>query len=104
MALTITAQAEIGAQPSAPGFVDRVRVVFDSSYSSGGELFDPTTAIGKGKTLVGVPPVIDVAGAKIIVWDRVNGKLQVLLGATLAEVAGASDQSAVDVEVLVYSQ
>lgn len=104
MALTITAQVEAGAQPSAPAFLDRVRVVFDSSYPTGGELFDPTTVIGAGKTLVAVPPVIDIAGAKIIVWDRVNGKLQILLGATLAEVAGASDQSGVDVEVFVYSQ
>ncbi len=103
MALTITAQAEAGAQPSAPTFVDRVQVVFDASYPTGGELFDPTSVIGAGKTLVGVPPVIDIAGAKIVVWDRANGKLQIV-GQDLVEVAGASDQSGVDVEVIVLSQ
>lgn len=106
MALAIVGQAEAGAKPIAPTFVDRVEVTFDASYPTGGELFDPLPVIGKGKTIVAVLPV--VVGGRIVQWDRANGKLQVFEDAgsagPLREVPDATDLLALVAEVTILSQ
>lgn len=106
MALALVGQAEAGAKPIAPTFVDRVEVTFDASYPTGGELFDPLPIIGKGKTLVAIPPV--VKAGQIVQWDRANGKLQVFEDAgaagALREVPDTTDLATLVVELAIFSQ
>jgi hypothetical protein len=105
MALTFTESTRfvVGDRVAVSG-----KVTFDSSYPTGGEAVTASLFGLPGGSIshivLGVPDVV----TKNVRWDRANSKLLVVVedgtSGIEAEAANASDQSAVDVEVLVFGK
>lgn len=103
---TITSQAVGGKAPSAPLFADRVNVAFTSTYTTGGDAFDPSAAIGAGKTILAIPDQI-LSDGRVAHYDRATAKLQVFetpASGPLAETSGGTDLTGVSGELLIISQ
>lgn len=101
MALTITERERFVAGDRT--FV-AATVTFDSSYPTGGEAIAAADFGLRSHIDWVIPNKPDVA-TKDVWWDRANSKLMILVedgtSGIEAQAANASDQSAVDVEVLV---
>ena len=107
MAVASTVVNTGGKSASTPTFTDRVDVVMDASYPTGGELLGLQALIGKGKTILSV-----VARGKVTAtgfpstseyeYDSVNDKLIALTEARV-QVADTTDLSAETVELYVTS-
>lgn len=102
MATTITLEASGGGKPTAPGFVDRIKVIGDNPYVAGGFPLGLATLL-PGKTILGGTNTVQVGSDWGTRYDRVNDKLMVYIVSTGAE-AGAIDLSTLDVEFLVFSK
>lgn len=80
------------------------KVTFDSSYPTGGEAIAASDFSANEILFVSVNAITDVA-TKHIRWDRAASKFQLFVEDAIsgisAEAANASDQSAVDAEILV---
>lgn len=80
---------------------DRVRiidVIGDSNYATGGYPLSLSGLSAAGGGSRGVYGLND-GSAVIALWDAVNNKVKFITAATGAEVANASDQSAVTVKL-----
>jgi hypothetical protein len=81
------------------------KVTFDSSYPTGGELVTAADFGGDDILFVQVSAISDVA-TKHVRWIRSTNALQIMVedgtSGISAEAANASDQSAVDAELLVF--
>jgi hypothetical protein len=107
MAITKTAVNTGGKAPSSPTFLDRIDVVLDSSYPTGGELLGLSAFIGKGKTILSVVARGKVTSTgfpdvRVYEYDSINDKLVALTEAR-AEVGAATDLSTITVELYVHS-
>ena len=99
---TITALEEGAAQ--GPLFVDRVSIVGDDSYPTGGTTgFQALlrAALGKDRTIVDLR---SKPGANLLDYDHVNDTLQAFAIADGAEVANTTDLSGTTFEVIVISK
>jgi hypothetical protein len=79
----------------APGRAYIFDVAGDASYATGG--YPLSLSSLSNRTVYG----INDGGAIIALWDAVNLKVKFITAATGAEVANASNQSAVTVKLLV---
>jgi len=102
MALTITNEAGAGDQPTAPTFVNRIKVVGENPYVAGGFPLGLATLLA-GKTIVGATSGAQIGSDWGYVYDRTNDKLIVYIISTGAE-AGAIDLSTLVAEFLVFSE
>lgn len=99
-----------GGMPSAPAFVDRVTVAFDTSYPTGGETLDLTDIIGANRTVLAAIPV-DAQAGYVLQYDRSTDKLMVFIvpnapnKVPLDEVDSATNLSTplAALELLVFS-
>jgi hypothetical protein len=107
-AITLSNQAGRGV---ANVFFDKVTVVGDDAYPTGGSAFQAAfeAAIGAGRTVLAVIPV-DGKGYQLA-YDAATGKLKVYWGnndggadGPAVEVPNAEDLSAVTFDVLVLSK
>lgn len=84
-----------------------VRVTFDNSYPTGGEAISPSD-FGMSRIVFVSPGAISDVATKHVRWVEAAGahKLQIMVedgtSGISAEAANASDQSAVDVNVMVF--
>ena len=106
MALTIVQNyhAAVG-----DAFLREYNVTFDSSYPTGGELFDGTTTptddfFHEVVAIISVNTTAPAVPTKTVLWDPTNSKLKVSLEDTTsgknAEAGNGSDQSAVVARVV----
>ncbi|MCB7129663.1 MAG: hypothetical protein J3T61_09015 [Candidatus Brocadiales bacterium] len=106
MALTVTQEyhAAVG-----DAFLRELEVTFDSSYPTGGELFNGTTTptddfFHEVVAILSVNTITPAVPTKTVLWDPTNSKLIVSVEDTTsgknAEAGGASDQSAVVARVV----
>ncbi len=102
MPLTITQEATGGKQPTAPLFVDRIKVVGENPYVAGGFPLG-LAALLPGKTILGATSGAQIGSDWGYVYDRTNDKLMVYIISTGAE-AGAIDLSTLTAEILVFSK
>ncbi len=103
MAATITLVQSAGKQPMAPTFARRLTVLGDVAYVAGGYSLGLATSF-PNDTVVAVVAQPFSAAPRTFEFDYATGKLKFLVAATGAEVAGASDQSAVTATVLVITK
>lgn len=102
MALSVAkVQAAENAVPQNGGAVNivQVRITFDNSYPTGGELLTGAS-LGLFRVLAIVPSGTDIAGSRLVTWDDATGKLK-LFTALGTEALNASDQSTIVVTALV---
>jgi hypothetical protein len=106
MALTFTAATNAQRPKNVLGDLAAVfrTVTFDSSYPTGGEAITAADFGLQTIVWVSVNALSDVA-TKHVRWDPTAGTLMILIedgtSGISAEAANASDQSAVDAQVLV---
>jgi hypothetical protein len=106
MAATVTLQATLGNQPTAPTFIDRIRVVGDAAPgypNPGGYFLDLVTKL-PGKTILGVAVMTQITGAFGLAYDRATDKLRVFVLTTGIEVANGVNLATLDVELIVFSR
>lgn len=107
MALTsVTVAQSAGAMPSAPTFVHRVTAVGPTSYSAGGEAFDPLAVTGNSQaTLLGVVArsVVTATGKPSLQSWEFDETNNLLVALTEARVEAAGDLSASTLIILVYT-
>lgn len=107
---TFTIGDEVGTQPSAPTFTDRVSFLGDNSYPTGGTA--TFSALFQAKTKDGRKPIAVIAqdcGGYVVAYDETNDKLKVFRGAhtvdnPMSEVPNATDLSGVTFNVIVISK
>lgn len=101
---TLTLVAGVASQ--GPLFFDEVTLVGDGAYPTGGSTglkAKLQAATGSQREPIAVVPQ-HPGGAFFLNYDHANEKLQVRAGASGAEVANESDQSAVTYKMLVISK
>lgn len=111
MALTYSNEVELLSTSRHTGEVQRVIAVtatFDDSYPTGGETITPADIDGGAEgALTAIDHVVvssfRPAGTEQVLWDRANEKLLVFT-ADGTQATGASDQSAVFAELLVFGR
>jgi hypothetical protein len=107
MAVTSTVVNRGGKQPSAPLFHDRIDVVMDASYPTGGEVLGLQALIGAGKTILSVVgrgkiTSTGLPSTRFYEYNTLTDKLVALTEAR-AETAAAADLSLETVELYVTS-
>ena len=111
MALTsVTVDRSGGAIPSAPIYMDQLTAVGPASYATGGEAFNPATALllGTDRTILSVLArgTVTTGGKPSITnyeWDRTNNLL-VAMDQARVEVVNTTDLSAQTIIITVWSQ
>jgi hypothetical protein len=107
MAATVSKVNVGGAAPSAPMFHDRLDVVLDNSYPTGGYELNLQDVIGAGKQILSVQArgkvtATEAPDVRTYEYDAANDKLIGLTEAR-AEVANTTDLSTITVELYVTS-
>ena len=102
----ITLNDDVGVQPSAPTFTDRISFAGDNAYPTGGTagfkaLFQAVTKDQRSPIAVFAQ---DTGGAFIVGYDETNDKLKVFSVQNHAEVANNTDLSATTFVVVVISK
>ena len=99
---TLTLVKAGGKVPSAPLFAERISVLGDSSYPTGGTAsFSATVAAAVGRAVDIVDVISGDCGDNHVEYDAANDKLKVRVISTGAEVANATNQSAVTFNLTV---
>lgn len=103
---TITIPDGVGAQPSAPTFVDRISFAGDASYPTGGTAGFKAAlqAITKDLRQPVAVVVQDSGGAYELGYDETNDKLKVFSIQTHAEVANTTNLSGTTFIAVVFSK
>ncbi len=97
MALTLTKVAS-GVKGNQRYWQGNIQ--FDSSYPTGGEAITAASFGMHTIKAVSVTGGVDTED-RVVQWDQANSKLEVIVMSTGAQAANASDQSAVDCNVVV---
>lgn len=102
---TITQADDVGVQPSAPSFLDRVTFAGPAYVTNGVAGFKTAlNAITKDSRTPLAVVMQDSAGAYTVGYDQTNDKLKFFSVQTHAEVANATDLSGTTFTVLVISK
>lgn len=98
--------AVAGNQPSAPIHAEEVQVTWAGTYTTGGDAFDPSAAIGAGKSILAIPDVI-LSDGRVAHYDKANAKLQVFetpASGPLVETTNGTSLAAVVGKLIIISQ
>ncbi len=75
------------------------QLTFDSSYPTGGELIEPSDV---QMHFVDCICITNDSIGRVGHWDRINGKIRLSSNAGGTQIANGSDESATNLQLLVY--